>query len=211
MKRSWVIALMFAFSPPVLAGKVYRCPDGSYQDKPCGQGERVVAHNNPQSAAPPDADPACFQRGRAAARLVAQRDKGVSADKVLRDIDAGAKPYEQRVDEKAFVVKVFQTKGSVGEVATLMEAECMNEKRAQAAKEVAPAPAGATPLAAPESTAPKAVRKEDGEIARLCRQLKADARENKAQSRKGGSAAEMDDLAEQRREIETQLKELCAS
>lgn len=206
MGRLPVFALLFAFSMPLLAGKVYRCPDGSYQDKPCGQGERMVARNNPQAAAPADADPVCFERGRAAARLRAQRDKGVSMEKILADIDANGKPYDQRVADKAFAVKVSQTQGSAGEVATLVEAECVGERRAQAAKAAPPAA-----LPEPERPVPKAAKKEDGETERLCRQLKADARRNQAQARKGGSIEEMDGLAEERRELDTQLKSLCPS
>lgn len=50
MTRAPLLAMLFAIGGPAVAGKVYRCPYGSYQDKPCGQGERVVANNNRQAA-----------------------------------------------------------------------------------------------------------------------------------------------------------------
>lgn len=211
MGHGLICALLFAFSVPALAGKVYRCPDGSYQDKPCGQGERVVASNNPQQGPPADADPVCFERGRAARRLVAQREKGVTADRIIKEIDASGKPYEQRTDEKAFAVRVYQTKGSPAEVATLMEADCVSAKRAEAARaaQAASTPAQA-PAAAAEAVPAQVVAKEDQALARACKQLQTDARRNKSLSRKGGSSAEMEDLAEQGRDIAAQLKDLCS-
>lgn len=212
MGRLLMIALLFAFSAPALAGKVYRCPDGSYQDKPCGQGERVVAHNNPKAAPPPDADPACFERGRAAGRLVAQRDKGISADKVLKEIDASGKPYDQRIDEKAFAVKVFQTQGSATEVHALFESQCVKDKRAEAARAAqSPAPAAATPV---EQDAPRSTAKEtaaQAEQARLCKQLQADVKRNKAKQRKGGSIDEMETLSGEGMDLQEQLRAMCES
>ena len=43
MLPSAVLAALFALpAAPVVAANVYRCPDGSYADKPCGQGQKVV-------------------------------------------------------------------------------------------------------------------------------------------------------------------------
>lgn len=212
MGRVSMLALLFAFSAPALAGKVYRCPDGSYQDKPCGQGERVVAHNNPKAAPPPDADPACFDRGRAAGRLVAQRDKGISSDKVLKEIDASGKPYDQRIDEKAFAVKVYQTQGSATEVHAMFEAECVKTKRDEAARAAqAPAPAPAAPAgqATPQSDGKETAAQAEQD--RLCKQLRSDVKRNKAKKRKGGSIDEMEALAGEGVDLQEQLRAMCDS
>ena len=209
MTRVLLLAMLFAIGHPAVAGKVYRCPDGSYQDKPCGQGERVVANNNRQAAAPVGADKACFERGREAWRLAKMRAGDVPIEKVVDSIESSGKPYQQQLDEKAFAVRVYQTKGSPVEVKTLFESDCVAEKQKESARVAAQATTTVAPTDT-KSTPADTANGDDKELSKLCKQLKLDKKSVASKARAGAAGDEMEELMDQRRVLDEQLRELCS-
>jgi hypothetical protein len=206
MKRMTFATILFAIATSVWAGKVYRCPDGSYQDKPCGEGERLLTTNNHGAAPPPGADKACFERGREAARLARLREAGLSFERLAEGIERGGKPYEQQLSEKAFAVQVYQSKGSAAEIATIFESDCVAKNGATATPQGQATLPSVQPPAVESEQASKAASQRD----QLCGRLKRDGASIRAHERKGGSIEDMESLADQRRAIEQQLRELCS-
>lgn len=127
-------ALVSAFATPaVQAANVYRCPDGSYADKPCGQGQRVVTTTS-RSSSTSDTVRACTTLGQDAERLARKKAGGVTAAQALAGVDNEYIPFEEKAARKKFVVQVFRTPGSPAEVRSLIEADCVAERKALAEK-----------------------------------------------------------------------------
>lgn len=209
MLRALFFAMLFAFPLHALAGKVYRCPDGSYQDKPCGEGDRVVANNNRKAAPPPGADRACFDRGLEAKRLAKMREGKIPIETIVDRIEQSGRPYQQQLDEKTFAVKVYQAKGNPIEVQTLFESDCVAEKQKESSK-TPTAQAVPTTTPEPKSAPAESANADDKSRSQLCGKLKLDKKANVVKARSGGSGDEMEELMDQRKLIDEQLRELCS-
>jgi CO/xanthine dehydrogenase FAD-binding subunit len=139
------------------AAKVYRCPDGSYADKPCGEGQRVVTTTRRYTAVPGE-DKECVAMADDAEELANGKASGVTSAQALKRVEEAGLPYEQRTLRKKFVVKVYQTSGSPAEVRSLVEADCVSDKKAaskaaadRAAADKAAAEQAARPASHPDS------------------------------------------------------------
>ena len=214
MRRAAVLVVIGLFVSPAFAGKLYRCSDGSYQDKPCGDGSgAVVGVNRPAPRA--DADRACVETGKRAESLAKSKATGVPLEDVLAQIDNRDEPYERRIEQKKFAVQVYQAKGSPTEARILFEAECV----AARGKDVPVAsPAAPAPLAAPRESSPRegaevqAQRKAQEESARKakCAEYQSALAEIRQAQRDPVSMSEADRLSKKKRELEKKIWDLCS-
>lgn len=201
-------------TPMAQAAKVYRCPDGSYADKPCGEGQRVVTTTRRYSAVPGE-DKECVAMADDAEELANGKAGGVTSAQALKRVDEAGLPYEQRTLRKKFVVKIYQTNGSPAEVRSLVEADCVSDKKAaskasadraaadRAAAEQA-ARAASTQTANAGTAAPAA-----GPSKAQCEELKRTLAMLRNRQRDGGAGADMEQMKGDQRDTEKQLAGLC--
>lgn len=202
-----LLALLIA-APAAHAAKVYRCPDGSYADKPCGEGQRVVTTTKRHTVSP-DADHQCVALADDAEDLARGKAEGVTVQRALKQVDESGLPYEKRTQRKKFVVKVYQTPGSAAEVRSIVEADCVTEKKAETTKGAERAsaesarPNAGTPAAAqPVADSGEAQRKQ-------CESAKTQIESIRKQLRAGGGVDAMEDLREDESAARRQLSALC--
>lgn len=203
-----LIALLFA-APAVHAAKVYRCPDGSYADKPCGEGQRVVTTTKRHTVAP-DADRQCVALADDAEDLARGKAEGVTVQRALKQVDESGLPYEKRTQRKKFVVKIYQTPGSAAEVRSIVEADCVTEKKAEKTKDAERASAESVRPNAGTPTAAQPAADNGDAQRRQCESAKAQIESLRKQLRAGGSADTMDDLREDESAARRQLSALCS-
>lgn len=149
MPRTVRIAVLLVLLAPAVAGAapVYRCPDGSYADKPCGADARVVTTTR-RSSPEGGGQRACIAVGQDAEQISRRKAGGASAAQLLAAVDNGPLSFEEKAARKKFVVTVFQTPGSPAEVRALAEADCVTRTRAAEPAQAAPKPASAEPAPA---------------------------------------------------------------
>ena len=149
MPRTVRSAVLLVLLAPAVAGAapVYRCPDGSYADKPCGADARVVTTTR-RSSPEGGGQRACIAVGQDAEQISRRKAGGASAAQLLAAVDNGPLSFEEKAARKKFVVTVFQTPGSPAEVRALAEADCVTRTRAAEPAQAAPKPASAEPAPA---------------------------------------------------------------
>ena len=198
---------------PCLSGNVYRCPDGSFQDKPCGAGGVIVAKNRP----PPQAgsDKACVEAGQRAEELAKLKLQGVKLEALLADIDSRSDGYDKKLEEKKLVVDAYKF-GAPAEAKVSVEADCVAAKSKAAATAAAGAvvqpPATGTGTASPERQAQVAADQSASERAardRKCAQYKEDLTSVKEQQRGQNSVSSMESLNKRKRELEKKVWDSC--
>lgn len=201
---------------PCFAGHVYRCPDGSFQDKPCGDGGVVVVKNRP----PPQAgsDKACVEVAQRAEEVAKMKAQGVKVDAVLADIDNRSDGYEKKLQDKKFAVDAYKF-GSPAEAKVSAEADCMAAKTKAAATAGnitdggvrAPSTANSTQsaeqraqqMAAERSTSERAARE------RKCTQYKDDLSSVREQQRGQNSVSAMEGPNKRKRDLEKKIWDAC--
>jgi hypothetical protein len=207
---AWMAAV-----PMAQAAKVYRCPDGSYADKPCGEGQRVVTTTKRYTAVPGE-DKECVAMADDAEELASGKASGMTSAQALKRVDEAGLPYEQRTLRKKFVVKVYQTAGSPAEVRSLVEADCVSDKKA-AAKTAAAEKAAADKAASDQAaraastqTANAGTAAPAGAPAKSqCDELKRTLAALRNRQRDGGADADMEQMKGDQRDTEKQLAGLC--
>lgn len=209
------VAMVLVAAPAAQAAKVYRCPDGSYADKPCGEGQRVVTTTKRYTAVPGE-DKECVAMADDAEELANGKAGGVTSAQALRRIDEAGLPYEQRTLRKKFVVKIYQTTGTPAEVRSLVEADCVSDKKA-AAKTAAAEKAAADKAAAdqaaraasaqPSGTGGTAVA--GGPSKSQCEEIKRTLAMLRKRQQDGAGAEAMDQMKGEQRDTEKQLAGLC--
>lgn len=211
-----VIVLM-TIAPMVQAAKVYRCPDGSYADKPCGEGQRVVTTTKRYTAVPGE-DKECVAMADDAEELAEGKTRGVTSAQALKRVDEAGLPYEQRTLRKKFVVKIYQTTGSPAEIRSLVEADCVSDKKA-AAKTAAAEKAAADKAAADKAAAEQARAQSanaggtavaGGPSKAQCEELKRTLGLLRKRQQDGESGESMDQMKGEQRDTEKQLAGLCS-
>jgi hypothetical protein len=218
--RFVVAALLAALAsmaavPMAQAAKVYRCPDGSYADKPCGEGQRVVTTTKRYTAVPGE-DKECVAMADDAEELANAKAGGMSSVQALKRVDEAGLPYEQRTLRKKFVVKIYQTAGSPAEVRSLVEADCVSDKKA-AAKTAAAERAAADKAAADQAARAASTQTANagtaaptvGPSKTQCEELKRTLAALRNRQREGGASAEMEQMKGDQRDTEKQLAGLC--
>jgi hypothetical protein len=205
------IALSIAMCPSAEAAKVYRCPDGSYADKPCGEGQRVVTTTKRHSTVP-GADQECVALADDAEELALGKAGGVTSAQALKRVDESGLPYEQRTLRKKFVVKIHQTAGSPAEVRAIVEADCLTDRKAaaKAAAEKAAAEQAAARATTPTQTANAgAAAPAAGPSRTQCDDLRRTLALLRNRQRDGAGADAMEQMKGDQRDAEKQLAGLC--
>jgi hypothetical protein len=214
--RAAVLFACFILIPsPVLAGKLYRCADGSFQDKPCVEGGGTVVGSN-RRAPRAEGDKICVEAGKRAEQIAQSRVGGVALEQLLADIDAGNEPYERRLEQKKQAVQVYQDKSSPLEARVVAEADCVagKSKAVQAPSAAAAVPA---PSAAPresgggDAAAVEARRKADADAARRkkCDQYQAELAAVRSSQRDQVSIRDAERLNVKKRDLDQKVWETC--
>jgi hypothetical protein len=211
MRVLWGLILV-SCTWPCVAGHVYRCPDGSFQDKPCGEGGVVVAKNRP----PPQAggDKACVELGQRAEQVAKLKAQGVPLETVLADIDTKTDAYDKKLDEKKFTVDVYKL-GSPTEARVGFEADCVAAKKKAAtvpsATVIEQRSAGGGELSPERRAQLEAEHKAQDQAIRdrKCSEYRTDLSELREKQRVGGSASRMESLTKKKRELEQNIADTC--
>lgn len=203
------------------AAGVFRCPDGSYQDEPCGDGGKLVTKTSREAPPEKGHDAQCLARARLAEKFARDKAGGTSPEDILARVDKEMMPYEERVARQKFAAEVLQMKGGPAEVKATVEVECM-EKKADAAREAADKKAAAEQAAATKAKDEAAARKpqsadnaarqakydEDREKER-CESARQSLEMAKGAERRGGSIDSLDGLRASVRNAETRVRKDC--
>lgn len=209
------------------AADMYRCGN-SFQDTPCANGNNSktikgaakatsdTSQNGDLSPIRIDAD--CKQRGDAAKKIMWLREVGKTQAQQLESA--------QDSHTQALIKDVYNHRGSSLEVRNAIEQECMQQKEqdkladklmieAQRLRGNGNLPVeGATNSKTQLKPTPAAETKESGielptthhDQKIICASLKADAERVATQRRKGGSASYMNDLKQEKVELENNIK-----
>jgi hypothetical protein len=213
-----LVMILMALTPGIAsAQKLYRCGN-VYQDKPCEKAEptKILSGSaGPAVIANRNVDLSCSQRGAAAQKIMWAREVGKTLDDQLQS-DAGTYGPE-------LIQDVYRRRGNSAEVRVAIEDDCMAEKAKAAqttammeaagllkAKQSASAAGKETPVAttapaAPLPTAPLPTADATNKKV-LCEALSAQLKTTQDKQRKGGVAPLMEQLNDQRREIEKSQK-----
>ena len=195
---------------PCLAGNVYRCPDGSFQDKPCGGGGVVVAKN--KTPAQVGADKVCSDAAQRAEQIAKQKAQGVKLEALLDDIDSHSDSYERKLAEKKFAVDAYKFE-SAAEAKVSVEAQCVTNKNIAAAAAAGAAAqrveANAGTVAARSAPAFDSAAAERTARDQKCAQYKEELTSVQEQQRGHNSPSSMDSLSKKRRGLEKKLWDLC--
>jgi hypothetical protein len=207
---AFLVALPWA---PAQSQTLYKCGK-VYQDRPCetGKGRAIGSTGAAAAPVPPGAaDAECAQRGKDSLKIVWSREGGATEERLVAEA-AGA-------EQKRFVRDVYRRSGPASTVQTAVEADCMAEKKRQeeaaalaaaAAALRGSAPALASPPGSPEPASakapPPAQPAQDAEHKkRVCARYSAQMDDLRARERTGGPAQVMDQLAESRRRLRSQM------
>jgi hypothetical protein len=204
------------------AAGVYRCPDGSYQDKPCGDGARLVTRTSRTPPPEKGQDQQCLSRAKLAEQFARERDGGASPESILARVDKEMLPYEERVVRKKFVVDVLQLAGGPAEVRATVEADCLERKAAAARKaaeeKAAAEQAEATAVrkaaegaasASQASAAARDAREQQEARVRACEDARLALDSAKAAERGGGTIDALDALRARTRAAQGRVRKYC--
>jgi hypothetical protein len=191
---------------------VYRCPDGSFQDKPCDKGDGKVVTKRNTAGKPKPPEDACIAYGQDAAEVAKARAGGATSAQLIADIDKSDAPYAARLARKKLVVDVFQKTGTPQEVGIAFEADCARA-RDQAGKTPAPSTAKEPAAAVGDPNAEAQAQRQREQQRRASEEAKRSACENLlaqresvvASQRAGGSITTMESLNRNRAAIDKQL------
>lgn len=136
--RSLCPIVLLALASGAGAANVYRCPDGSYADKPCGEGQRVVTTTR-RASSDSAAERACLAQGEEAFRIARQKAAGLPVNKAIASVDNLYVPFEEKAARKKLVVTVYQMQGTPAEARSLAEADCVAKEQAAQAERQAKA------------------------------------------------------------------------
>lgn len=227
MHKTWIAlaALLGCALLPLsaVAQKTYRCGN-TFQDRPCNATQASQAAGNATTApaaAAPAIDAECRQRGGDAQKIAWARESGRTREQQLEKIDGERASASRKAYERTLIAQVYEQHGSSAAVRAAIEADCVAEKQkaaetAAAAKALglqAPQARTGIPSAAPvgsstderraaeqraqTTSAREAQRRQD-----LCESLNFQLDDLRNRERAGGSAAKMESLGRQRRDIE---------
>jgi hypothetical protein len=203
------------FAPScALAGKLYRCADGSFQDKPCVEGGGTVVGTN-HSAPKVEGDKVCVEAGKRAEQIAQSRADGIPLEQLLADIDNRSDAYERRLEQKKLAVQVYQSKGSPLEARIIGEADCVAAKGNASPAPSASAPAPATAVSREptptDQAAIEARRKADADAARRkqCEKYQSELAEVRRSQANQVSIKESERLSLKKRELDKKVWDTC--
>ncbi len=216
------LAMAMLLCGSALSQTMYKC-GRVYQDRPCadGKGKSMGAATSEASAAAPASGPyaaECAQRGKDSLKIVWAREGGATEERMLGEASTSA--------QKRLVQDVYRKRGAASQIQVAIEADCLAEK-AKLEQDAALAAAaavraqreGALPAPSPQQGAPAPVADPEAQV-RMQRQLAEQDAERKrsmcagynsrseslrARERAGGNAAAMERLANERRDLSSEM------
>ncbi len=209
-------ALILACSH-VASAAVYRCADGSFQDKPCDKGDGKVISKRNTAGKPRPPDDVCVALGLDAAQIAKTRADGGTSEAQIIGVDKEGISSAEKLARKKLIVDVYQKTGTPQEIGIIFEADCV--KAREAAKMQLPAPAPRQD-AVPESAGrPASIPNPADAEKRAVEQRKLAAEQKKSncdslqmqregvmsQQRAGGSIPKMESLNRTRQDIDRQI------
>ncbi|PXX37332.1 DUF4124 domain-containing protein [Undibacterium pigrum] len=214
ISASLLLCLSTGFTTTAQAQNLYRC-GSTYQDKPCdnGQAGQLIkkAQSQPVSDKPP-LDAHCMRRGEEAKKIIWLKEGGAFQDKVAAD----AKTSEQR----KLIADVYALRGNSSDIRTKIENDCMADKdterkfgtrsyedevnRHLAAERKAVN--GPNTKDSNKADTNEAARKQEA-----CEDIRRQISTARSNQKAGGSVQEMEAMADNKRRIETSLKEMGCS
>lgn len=221
-----VLTVGVLLAVPAAAQTMYRC-GSSFQDRPCAAGQAGQAIGQPAAAAPaaaPMSDAECRQRGADAQKMAWAREAGQTREQQLAKIEARGTSAARKDYERALVMQVYERRGSSAAIRAGIETDCAAAKQKAAETAAAaralglqPAVPSGVPPAAPvgpgaeerraaeQRVRQSAAAREAQRKAERCADLKLQVDSVRARQRSGCSAASMDSLNRQRRDLESRL------
>lgn len=209
-----LVGLSTGFATTAQAQNLYRC-GSTYQDKPCdnGQAGQLIKKNpSPSTSDKPPLDANCIRRGEEAKKILWLKEGGAFQDKVAADAKTG--------DQRRLVADVYALRGNSNDIRLKIESDCMAEKendrkfvgrsnedevnRHLAAERKATNGMNSKENGKPDAS--EAARKQEA-CENVRRQISAVSTNQKV----GGSAQEMEAMADSRRKIEANLKDMGCS
>jgi hypothetical protein len=206
-----------AFVSLACPAAVYRCPDGSFQDKPCDKGDSKVITKRNTAGKPKPPDDACAALGLDAAEVARARAAGATSEALIAEVDKTGLVYAKKLERKKLIVDVFQKTGTPQEVGILFEADCA-AAREQARKSL---PATRPPQPAVQRTAAEEAAEQEAarqsetkarataeeQKKKSCEQMQSQRRSVLADQRSGGTIARMEELNQRRGAIDKALSD----
>ncbi|MFZ6875413.1 hypothetical protein ACO0LF_25385 [Undibacterium sp. Di27W] len=202
------------FASGTQAQNLYRC-GSTYQDKPCdnGQAGQIIKKNpSPSLSDKPPLDATCIRRGEEAKKIIWMKEAGAFQDKLIAD----AKTSEQR----KIIADVYAQRGNSNDIRLKIESDCMADKDSDRKLGVRPSDDDLKRQEAAERKASNGDKAKDNtkpdpedaaRLQKLCESSRKKLNAASNSQRTGGTAQEMDILAEHKREIEKMLKEMGCS
>lgn len=199
------------------AAGVFRCPDGSYQDKPCGEGSKLVTRTSREAPPEKGQDAQCLGRAKLAEKFARDKAGGATPEEILARVDKEMMPYEERVARKKFAAEVLQMKGGPAEVRATVEADCMELKNAaardaaqkKAVADKADADQAAENAARDAERAAQQAKTQEEARARECESARRELQSAKTAERGGGSIDSLDSLRAVTRGAEARVRKSC--
>jgi hypothetical protein len=216
--RLVLAAALALLCAPAQSQTMYRCGK-VYQDRPCDAGTKgkAMGSTGVEAATPSGGgDAECAQRGKDSLKIVWSREGGATEERLLSETRSGS--------QQQFIRDVYRRRGSAAQVQAAVEADCVAEKErmraamAAAALSGQPLPASPAvrepmqPAADPEAEARRKWEREQKQAAaaaesrkRTCDGYNRQMESLRARERSGGSAATMDSLNAQRRDLRERM------
>ncbi|WP_395004982.1 hypothetical protein [Undibacterium sp.] len=238
-KRISLISILVLVNTPLLsltlqAQTMYRC-GSSYQDKPCANGQQGVvigtAKTSSQSSttAAPSVDPACKRRGDDAKKIIWMREAGAQKNDLLAKSTSA--------EQSQLIADIYAVRGNSNDIRANIEKSCMEEKdvgkrlgivadgdNAQVLRQVQQALQAAEKSAAQSATNKSATASKDMVLEKTqeqmdvpaskkrlpCPNLKNQLEIVKSNLRAGADTQTMQNLNQQKRDLEKEVTLACA-
>ncbi len=209
-------ALVFA-GAHVAGAAVYKCADGSFQDKPCDKGDGKVITKRNTAGKPRPPDDACAALGLDASQFAKARADGRTSEALIGDVDKEEISSAAKLARKKLIVDVYQKTGTPQEIGIIFEADCVKAREAARRQMPVAAPrhdAAPDGVGKPASAAdPADAQKRAAEQQKLaaeqktsnCDSLQSRREGVMSQQRAGGSISTMESLNRTRQDIDRQI------
>jgi len=214
MSVSLLVGLSTGFATTAQAQNLYRC-GSTYQDKPCDNGQvgKLIKKNpSPSASDKPPLDANCIRRGEEAKKIIWMKEAGAFQDKLASD----AKTAEQR----KLIADVYALSGNSNDIRIKIESDCMAEKESdrklgsRSNEEEVNRHLAAERKAVNGPNSKDSSKPDANEAARrqeACEDIRKQISAARSNQKAGGSAQEMEAMADMRRRIDTSLKEMGCS
>ena len=238
-KRTLLLSILILLNTPLLsvsshAQTMYRC-GSNYQDKPCAKGQQGGVIGTAKTASQstmtgtPSVDPACKRRGDDAKKIIWMREAGAQKNDLLAKSTSA--------EQSQLIADIYAVRGNSNDIRANIEQSCMEEKdvgkrfgiaadgdNAQILRQVQQVLQAAEKSAAQSATNKSATTSKDmalekkqeqtdmsvGKKSLACPNVKNQLEIVKSNLRAGADTQTMQNLNQQKRELEKEVTLACA-